>query len=182
MSRIGRAPIAIPANVTVTVDSQTVKVKGPKGELTRDIHKDMILEIENGTLLVKRPTDNKLHRSLHGLTRTLINNMVIGVTAGFTKTLEINGVGYRAAKAGNKLALTLGFSHPVEVEPPAGITIDVPAPNRIVISGSNKEMVGELAAKIRGYREPEPYKGKGIKYEGEVIRRKVGKAGGKGKK
>lgn len=182
MSRIGRAPIAIPANVTLTVDNQTVTVKGPKGELSRDIHKDMILEIENGTLEVKRPTDGKLHRSLHGLTRTLINNMVVGVTAGFTRTLEINGVGYRAAKVGTKLALTLGFSHPVEVEPPAGITIDVPAPNRIVISGSNKEMVGELAAKIRGYRQPEPYKGKGIKYEGEVVRRKVGKAGGKGKK
>lgn len=182
MSRIGRAPISVPAGVTVTVEDTLVTVKGPKGELSRNIHKDMIIEIENDIISVKRPSDEKNHRSLHGLTRTLIGNMVTGVTAGFSKTLEIAGVGYRAAKSGNKLALTLGFSHPLEVEPPVGITIDVPAPNRIVISGINKEMVGELAAKIRGYREPEPYKGKGIKYEGEVVRRKVGKAGGKGKK
>ena len=142
----------------------------------------MIIEVEENVLTVKRPSDNKDHRSLHGLTRTLISNMVIGVTEGFTKTLEISGVGYRAAKAGNKVNLSLGFSHPVEVEPPAGISLEVPAPNKIVVSGINKEEVGAMAAKIRGYREPEPYKGKGIKYEGEVIRRKVGKAGGKGKK
>ncbi len=182
MSRIGRMPIAIPAGVTVKVDGNVVTVKGPKGELSRTVPKDMILEMENNTFYVKRPSDEKEHRSLHGLTRTLIANMVTGVTTGFSKTLEIAGVGYRAAKAGTKLALTLGFSHPLEVEPPKGITIDVPAPNKIVVSGMDKEAVGALAAKIRGYREPEPYKGKGVKYEGEVIRRKVGKAGGKGKK
>jgi large subunit ribosomal protein L6 len=159
-----------------------VSVKGPKGELSRALHKDMIIEMEDNQIVVKRPSDEKEHRSLHGLTRTLIANMVTGVTKGFSKTLEIAGVGYRASKAGTKLNLSLGFSHPVVVEPPAGITIDVPAPNKIVISGINKEDVGALAAKVRGYREPEPYKGKGIKYEGEVIRRKVGKAGGKGKK
>ncbi|VBB04851.1 ribosomal protein l6 signature 1 [Lucifera butyrica] len=182
MSRIGRMPITVPQGVTVTISGNVVAVKGPKGELSRMIHKDMIVEKENDTILVKRPSDNKEHRSLHGLTRTLIDNMITGVTKGFSKTLEIAGVGYRAAKAGTKVNLTLGFSHPVEVEPPKGITLDVPAPNRIVVSGIDKEAVGELAAKIRGYREPEPYKGKGIKYEGEVIRRKVGKAGGKGKK
>ncbi|CUH95164.1 50S ribosomal protein L6 [Propionispora sp. 2/2-37] len=182
MSRIGRTPIAIPAGVTLKIDGNVVTVKGPKGELTRTVHKDMILELEKDTLLVKRPSDEKEHRSLHGLTRTLIANMVTGVTTGFSKTLEIAGVGYRAAKSGTKLALTLGFSHPLEVEPPKGLSIDVPAPNKIVVSGTDKEAVGALAAKIRGYREPEPYKGKGIKYEGEVIRRKVGKAGGKGKK
>jgi len=182
MSRIGRAPIAIPENVTVTVDGNVVLVKGPKGELTRTIHKDMIVEIEENTLNVKRPSENKAHKALHGLTRTLIANMVTGVTQGFSRTLEIHGVGYRAAKAGTKVALSLGLSHPLEVEPPTGITLDVPAPNRIIVSGINKEQVGAMAAKIRGYREPEPYKGKGIRYEGEVVRRKVGKAGGKGKK
>jgi large subunit ribosomal protein L6 len=183
MSRIGRMPIAIPAGVTVTIgEGNLVSVKGPKGELTRAIHKDMILELEDNTLVVKRPSDEKQHRSLHGLTRTLISNMVTGVTQGFTKTLEIVGVGYRAAKVGNKVALTLGFSHPLEVEPPTGMSLDVPAPNKIVVSGINKEDVGALAAKIRKYRQPEPYKGKGVRYEGEVVRRKVGKAGGKGKK
>lgn len=182
MSRIGRSPIAVPQGVTVKIDGNLVSVKGPKGELSRSIHPDMILELEGDVLTVKRPTDEKNHRALHGLSRTLINNMVTGVTKGFSKTLEIAGVGYRAAKSGTKLNLTLGFSHPVEVEPPTGITIDVPAPNRIVVSGIDKEVVGALAAKIRGYREPEPYKGKGVKYEGEVVRRKVGKAGGKGKK
>jgi len=182
MSRIGRAPIAIPNGVTVKLENNVVTVKGPKGELVREFNQDMIIEVEENVLTVKRPSDNKDHRSLHGLTRTLISNMVIGVTEGFTKTLEISGVGYRAAKAGNKVNLLLGFSHPVEVEPPTGISLEVPAPNKIVVSGINKEEVGAMAAKIRGYREPEPYKGKGIKYEGEVIRRKVGKAGGKGKK
>lgn len=182
MSRIGKQPIVIPTGVTVTVENNLVTVKGPKGELTRQINKDMILEQEAGQLLVSRPSDNKTHRSLHGLSRTLIANMVTGVTAGFTKTLEIVGVGYRAAKAGNNVNMTLGFSHPVVIEPPAGITLDVPAPNRIVISGINKESVGAIAANIRSLREPEPYKGKGIKYEGEFVRRKVGKAGGKGKK
>lgn len=182
MSRIGRMPIAIPQGVTVNVDGNVVSVKGPKGELTRTLNKDMIIEVEGNTVLVKRPSDEKEHRALHGLTRTLIANMVTGVSQGFKKTLEIAGVGYRASKSGNKLNLSLGFSHPVEVDPPAGITIDVPAPNRIVVSGIDKETVGAVAAKIRSFREPEPYKGKGIKYEGEVIRRKVGKAGGKGKK
>ena len=182
MSRIGKQPIVIPAGVTVTVENNVVVVKGPKGELTRQINKDMIIEQEAGQVLVSRPSDNKMHRSLHGLSRTLIANMVTGVTIGFTKTLEIVGVGYRAAKAGNNVNMTLGFSHPVVIEPPAGITLDVPAPNRIVISGINKESVGAIAANIRSLREPEPYKGKGIKYEGEYVRRKVGKAGGKGKK
>ncbi len=182
MSRIGRMPIVVPAGVTVKVDGNVVSVKGPKGELTRTIPKDMIVEIGEGVVNISRPSDEKQHKSLHGLTRTLVNNMVTGVTKGFSRTLEIAGVGYRAAKAGTKLNLTLGFSHPVEVEPPKGITIDVPAPNRIVVSGIDKEAVGALAAKIRSFREPEPYKGKGIKYEDEVVRRKVGKAGGKGKK
>ncbi len=182
MSRIGRMPIVVPAGVTVKVDGNVVSVKGPKGELTRTIPKDMIVEIGEGVVNISRPSEEKQHKSLHGLTRTLVNNMVTGVTKGFSRTLEIAGVGYRAAKAGTKLNLTLGFSHPVEVEPPKGITIDVPAPNRIVVSGIDKEAVGALAAKIRSFREPEPYKGKGIKYEDEVVRRKVGKAGGKGKK
>lgn len=183
MSRIGRMPIAVPQGVTVTIDANNaVTVKGPKGELTRVLHKDMIIEKENDTLNVKRPSEEKQHKALHGLTRTLLANMVTGVTQGFSKTLEIAGVGYRASKSGTKLNLTLGFSHPVEVQPPQGINIDVPAPNRIIVSGIDKEAVGALAANIRSYREPEPYKGKGIKYEGEIVRRKVGKSGGKGKK
>jgi len=183
MSRIGRQPIVVPADVKITIaDNNLVSVKGPKGELTRAIHKDMILTLEDNSLVVTRPSDEKEHRSLHGLTRTLLANMVEGVTKGFTKTLEIVGVGYRAAKVNGKLALTLGFSHPLEIEAPAGMGIEVPAPNKIVISGINKEEVGALAANIRKYREPEPYKGKGVRYEGEVVRRKVGKAGGKGKK
>jgi large subunit ribosomal protein L6 len=182
MSRIGRMPIAVPTGVTVNVDGNTVSVKGPKGELSRTIPQEMILDITDGAILVKRPSEEKKHKQLHGLTRTLVANMVDGVTKGFSRTLEISGVGYRAAKAGTKLNLTLGFSHPVEVDPPKGLTIDVPAPNRIVVSGIDKESVGALAAKIRSYREPEPYKGKGVRYEGEVVRRKVGKAGAKGKK
>ena len=183
MSRIGRAPIAIPAGVTVKVEEgNKVTVKGPKGELVRELSKDMNIKIEDATITVERPSDNKDHRSLHGLTRTMLNTMVIGVTAGYAKTLEINGVGYRAAKQGNNLNLSLGFSHPVVVEPPKGVSFDVPAPNKIVVSGIEKEAVGAIAAKIRDYRRPEPYKGKGIKYEGEFVRRKVGKAGAKGKK
>lgn len=182
MSRIGRMPITIPSGVTVKMEDNVVTVKGPKGELTRTLHPDMIIKMEDNTIVVERPSENKQHRSLHGLTRTLISNMVIGVTEGYQKTLEIAGVGYRAAKAGKNLNLTLGFSHPVVVEPPAGITLDVPAPNKIIVSGINKETVGAIAANIRSFREPEPYKGKGIKYEGEHIRRKIGKAGGKGKK
>ncbi len=182
MSRIGRQPIAVPAGVEIKIEGANVSVKGPKGETSRLLNKDMIIKLEDATITVDRPTDNKEHRSLHGLTRTLISNMVVGVTQGFSRTLEINGVGYRAAKAGSKLALTLGFSHPLELEPPTGVTFEVPQPNRIVVSSISKEAVGSFAAKIRSYREPEPYKGKGIKYEGEVVRRKVGKAGAKGKK
>ena len=183
MSRIGRAPIAIPAGVTVKVgDDNTVQVKGPKGELSRKIRPEMKITVEGNVLTVTRPSDIKEHRSLHGLSRTLINNMVVGVTTGFTKNLEINGVGYRAAKQGKNLNLSLGFSHPVVVEPPTGVEFDVPSATSIVVKGIDKEVVGAVAAKIRGYREPEPYKGKGIKYAGEHIRRKEGKAGAKGKK
>lgn len=180
MSRIGNSPITIPAGVDIKIEAENaVTVKGPKGTLSRKLHRDMIIEKNADTLLVKRPSEDKEHKSLHGLTRTLINNMVVGVTEGFTKTLEVNGVGYRAAKQGNKLALTLGFSHPVEMDPPAGITIDVPQPNQIVISGADKQNVGQFAAQVREKRPPEPYKGKGIKYADETIRRKEGKAGGK---
>ena len=181
MSRVGRMPIEIPAGVTVTKNEHTLTVKGAKGELTRTFHPDINIAVEENVITVTRPSDGKEHRSLHGLTRALVANMVTGVHEGFTKTLEINGVGYRAAKQGNKLALTLGFSHPVEMEAPAGITIDVPAPNKIVVSGADKEVVGAVAADIRKWRKPEPYKGKGIRYEGEVVRRKAGKAGAKGK-
>ena len=182
MSRIGRKPIAVPAGVTLTIDGSKVTVKGPKGELSRVLSKEMIIELKDGVLTVDRPSEQKDHKALHGLTRTLISNMVVGVTDGFKKNLEIEGVGYRAAKAGDHLNLTLGFSHPVVVEPPNGITIDVPQPNRITVSGIDKEQVGAIAAQIRFYRPPEPYKGKGIRYEGERVLRKVGKAGGKGKK
>ena len=181
MSRVGRMPIEIPAGVTVTQNEHTLTVKGAKGELTRTFHPDINIAVEENVITVTRPSDGKEHRSLHGLTRALVANMVTGVHEGFTKTLEINGVGYRAAKQGNKFALTLGFSHPVEMEAPAGITIDVPAPNKIVVSGADKEVVGAVAADIRKWRKPEPYKGKGIRYEGEVVRRKAGKAGAKGK-
>lgn len=183
MSRIGKMPIAIPKGVDVKVDTNNVvSVKGSKGSLTKELHKDMIIKIENGEILVQRPSDEKMHKSLHGLTRTLINNMVEGVTKGYEKALDINGVGYRAQKQGKKLVLTLGYSHPVEMEEPAGITVDVPTPNKLIVKGMDKQAVGEFAAKIRSKREPEVYKGKGIKYETEVIRRKEGKTGGKGKK
>ena len=183
MSRIGNAPIEIPANVTVTVgDDNLVKVKGPKGELSRQISSEMKITVEGNVLKVERPSDDKMHRSLHGLSRTLINNMVIGVTEGFSKNLEINGVGYRAQLKGNALNLSLGFSHPVIVEPPQGIKFECPSANAITVSGIDKEVVGQIAAEIRSFREPEPYKGKGIKYAGEHIRRKEGKAGAKGKK
>ncbi len=183
MSRIGRAPITIPSGVTITLgDNNKVTVKGKKGELSRVCHKDIKITVKDGTVTVERPSEDKVHKSLHGLTRTLINNMVVGVTEGFTKTLEINGVGYRAVKQGKNLHLSLGFSHPVIVEPPQGIELDAPAANKIIITGADKEAVGGMAAKIRSLRKPEPYKGKGIKYEGEHIRRKVGKAGAKGKK
>ena len=183
MSRIGRAPIEIPAGVTVTVsEDNLVKVKGPKGELSRQISQEMKITVDGNILTVERPSDDKTHRSLHGLSRTLINNMVVGVTEGYQKNLEIAGVGYRAQKQGKNLNLSLGFSHPVVVEPPEGITFDVPSATSITVSGIDKEVVGQIAAEIRSFREPEPYKGKGIKYAGEHIRRKEGKAGAKGKK
>ena len=182
MSRIGKLPITIPAGVDVKIGAgNEVTVKGPNGTLTRTLHPDMIVKSEGGVVTVERPSEDKLHKSLHGLTRTLINNMVIGVTSGFTKELEINGVGYRAQMQGKTLVLSLGYSHPVEYTAVEGITLEVPAPNKIIVKGANKEVVGETAAKIREFRMPEPYKGKGIKYADEVIRRKEGKAGGKKK-
>ena len=177
MSRIGKKPIEIPAGVDVKVEGNKVTVKGPKGELTKEFDKDMEIKLEEGVLTVSRPSKSKKHKALHGLTRTLIFNMIEGVTNGYKKELEIIGTGYRAAKNGNKLSLVLGFSHPLELEDPAGIKVEVPKPNSIVIEGIDKEKVGAYAAHIRGYREPEPYKGKGIKYIDEVIKRKVGKTG-----
>ena len=183
MSRIGRMPIAVPAGVTVEIaENNHVTVKGPKGTLERTLPTEMEIKKEGDEIIVTRPNDLKKMKSLHGLTRTLINNMVVGVTTGFSKSLEIAGVGYRAAKQGNNINFTLGFSHPVVKEPPAGITFEVPAPNKIVVSGADKEKVGAVAAEIRTLRPPEPYKGKGIRYEGEYVRRKMGKAGAKGKK
>lgn len=180
MSRIGRAPITIPAGVTVTVAAgNEVKVKGPRGELSRKINEEMKISIEGAVLTVSRPSDDKTHRSLHGLSRTLINNMIVGVTEGYTKNLEIVGVGYRAAKQGKNLQLSLGYSHPVVIEAPLGITLDAPSATSITVQGIDKELVGAVAANIRKWREPEPYKGKGIKYVGEHIIRKEGKAGGK---
>lgn len=178
MSRIGLKPINLPSGVEIKIDANNfVEVKGPKGQLSQQIDKDMEIKIEDGVLTVARPTENKRHKSLHGLTRTLISNMVVGVTEGYTKTLDIIGTGYRAAKQGNKLVLTLGFSHPVEMEDPAGIEVEVPAPNKILVNGIDKQQVGNYASKIRDWRRPEPYKGKGVKYSDEVIRRKVGKTG-----
>ena len=182
MSRIGKQPVAVPANVEVTIDGHNLTVKGPKGELHRSFNPMMTIAREGDEIIVSRPDDSREAKSLHGLTRTLIHNMVEGVTNGFSKTLEIQGVGYRAAKQGKNINFTLGFSHPVVMEPPAGITFDVPQPNKIVVSGSDKEKVGAVAAEIRNLRPPEPYKGKGIRYEGEHVRRKVGKAGAKAKK
>ena len=176
MSRVGRMPIDIPAGVTATLDGQVITVKGPKGELTRTLHPDMKVTVQDNVITVERPNDEKNNRALHGLTRALIANMVKGVTEGFKKELEIVGVGYRAQMKGKKLALTLGFSHPLELDAPEGITVECPSATQIVISGVNNEHVGEFAAKIRGYRLPEPYKGKGIRYVGEHVRRKAGKA------
>ena len=180
MSRIGRMPITVPAGVTVNVaDGNVVTVKGPKGELTRALRAEMIIKQEGNTITVERPSDDKLHRSLHGLTRSLLHNMVVGVTDGFKKELDVNGVGYRVAKEGKNLVMNLGFSHQVIVPEIEGITIDVPGPNKIIVSGCDKQTVGQFAAEIREKRPPEPYKGKGIKYTDEVIRRKVGKTGAK---
>lgn len=177
MSRIGRKPIAIPAGVEVTLNGNTVTVKGPKGTLTQTFRPEMQIKVENGEINVSRPDDSKENRSLHGLTRTLISNMVVGVSEGFSKELEINGVGYKAAKEGTKLVLNLGFSHTVEIPEHDGVTFDVPNPNKVVVLGSDKQKVGQIAAEIREKRPPEPYKGKGIKYVGEFIIRKEGKAG-----
>ena len=179
MSRIGKLPVAIPAGVTVDLaEGNVITVKGPKGTLTRKLVDDLTIKVEGAEVIVTRPSDLKRYKSLHGLTRTLIANMVEGVTNGYSKVLEINGVGYRAAKAGKKLTLTLGYSHPVEMEDPEGITTTVDG-NKITVSGIDKEKVGQFAAEIRTKRPPEPYKGKGIKYDTETIRRKVGKAGKK---
>ena len=178
MSRIGRMPVAVPAGVTVTLgDGNLVTVKGPKGTLTQQLSTAMTLKQEGTEIHVSRPDDEKENRALHGLTRALLHNMVVGVTEGYKKELDINGVGYRAAKEGKKLVLTIGYSHPVEVEEIEGISIEVPNPNHIVISGCDKQKVGQFAAEVREKRPPEPYKGKGIKYTDEVIRRKVGKTG-----
>ena len=180
MSRIGRMPIAVPAGVDVKIDGSTVTVKGPKGTLTRTVSSNITVTLDNGVITVTRPNDLKENRALHGLTRTLIANMVQGVSEGFKKELEINGIGYRAAKQGKDLVLNIGYSHDVIMPEPETITVEVPAPNKIIISGPDKQKVGQFAAEVRGKRPPEPYKGKGIKYVDEVIRRKEGKAG-KGK-
>ena len=177
MSRIGNKPIAVPAGVEVKIDGQKITVKGPKGTLEREIHKNISVEMENKTIKVTRPNNEALNRSLHGLTRTLISNMIEGVEKEYTRELQINGVGYRAQKQGNNLNLTLGYSHPVIFEAPEGITFDVPNPNTIIVKGIDKELVGQTAANIRSKRPPEVYRGKGIKYADEVIRRKEGKTG-----
>ena len=180
MSRIGRMPIAVPAGVTVTVaDGNVVTVKGPKGTLTKELHPDMIIKTEGSEVTVSRPSEIKMHKALHGLTRTLLNNMVVGVTDGFEKKLEVNGVGYRAQLQGKKLVMNLGYSQLVEMEPVDGVTIEVPSANEIVIKGIDNQVVGQFAAKVREKRPPEPYKGKGIKYATEHIRRKEGKTGSK---
>ncbi len=179
MSRIGRAPITVPAGVEVKVDGQHVSVKGPKGALEMNVAPTMKVEVEAGVVHVTRPNDDKMNRSLHGLTRTLINNMVVGVSEGFSKTLEVNGVGYRASKEGKNLVLNVGYSHQVIMPETEDIQIDVPNPNQIIVKGIDKQKVGQFAAEVRGKRPPEPYKGKGIKYAHEVIRRKEGKTGAK---
>ncbi len=181
MSRIGKMPIPVPSGVDFKLEGNKVTVKGPKGTLSRELSEEMIIKYENGEVTVSRPSDVKEHRSLHGLTRTLIANMVEGVTNGYTKELQINGVGYRAAMQGKTLSLTLGYSHPVEIEAVDGITIEVPQPTQILVKGADKQLVGHVAAIIREKRPPEPYKGKGIKYADEVIRKKEGKAGAKKK-
>ena len=177
MSRIGRLPITVPSGVDVTIDGRNVTVKGPKGTLRRALHPDITVSREDGTLVVTRPTEQKTHKQLHGLTRTLVNNMVVGVTDGYRKGLEITGVGYRAALSGKKLQLNLGYSHQIEIDPPEGITFEVENPTRLAVVGIDKELVGQIAAKVRATRKPEPYKGKGVRYAGEYIRRKAGKAG-----
>jgi large subunit ribosomal protein L6 len=175
MSRIGRKPISVPAGVTVAIEPESVRVNGPKGELVERIHRDITVEQNDDVLTVTRPTDRGEHRALHGLYRSLVANMVIGVTEGYAKTLEIQGVGYRAALKGRDLELALGYSHPVSIKAPDGIDFEVPQPTRVIVRGIDKQLVGEIAANIRKQRPPEPYKGKGIRYEGEYVARKVGK-------
>ncbi len=177
MSRIGRLPITVPAGVDVQVEGRSITVKGPKGTLSRELHPDMRVTREDGKLVVERPSEDKMHKQLHGLTRTLVNNMVTGVTTGYRKSLEITGVGYRATKVGDKLQLSLGYSHPVEIDPPKGISFEVENPVRLAVVGIDKELVGQVAAQVRATRKPEPDKGKGVRYSGEQIRRKAGKAG-----
>jgi len=177
MSRIGRLPIAVPSTVDVTIEGRQLTVKGPKGTLSRQLHPDMSVRQEDGSILVSRPTEQKTHKQLHGLTRTLVNNMVVGVTDGYRKGLEITGVGYRATLNGRKLTLNLGYSHPIEIDPPEGISFEVENPTRLAVVGIDKELVGQIAATVRSTRKPEPYKGKGVRYAGEQIRRKAGKAG-----
>jgi large subunit ribosomal protein L6 len=179
MSRIGKMPVKVPKGVNVTTEGTTVTVKGPRGELKKTFHPELAIKVENGDIIVARPSDEKLHKSLHGLTRTLIANMIEGVTAGYSKTLEIAGVGYKAEPRPYGLQFALGFSHPIEYRAPAGIKLTAPNPTTVQVEGADKEIVGQVAAEIRGLRPPEPYKGKGIKYSGEIIRRKAGKAGGK---
>jgi large subunit ribosomal protein L6 len=179
MSRIGKLPVTVPAGVTVTQQGNRISVKGPKGELSRTLPADITVTNDNGTITVTRPSDEPNHRALHGLTRSLVNNMVEGVTKGFQKTLEIVGVGYKAETRPYGLQLALGFSHPVEYRAPAGIKLTATNPTTIVVDGADKEVVGQVAAEIRSFRKPEPYKGKGVKYQGEQVRRKAGKAGGK---
>ena len=183
MSRIGKLPITVPGGVDVTLTGNHITVSGSRGTLERSLPPSMIIELTDGVISVRRPTETTTHRSLHGLTRTLVANMVEGVSKGFVRQLDLVGVGFRAAKQGNDLVLTLGYSHPIRYTPPDGVTIDVPVPTQIAVSGTNKEIVGQVAAKIRSFRKPEPYKGKGVMYRGEVIRRKAGKSGkaGKGK-
>ena len=177
MSRIGRLPITIPSGVDVSIDGRTVTVKGPRGQLSRELHPDIAVSQEDGSIVVTRPTEQKVHKQLHGLTRTLVNNMVVGVTDGYRKGLEITGVGYRATKNGEKLTLNLGYSHPIEIDPPKGISFEVETPIKLAVVGIDKELVGHYAAKVRATRKPEPYKGKGVRYAGEQVRRKAGKAG-----
>ena len=177
MSRIGRLPIPVPSGVDVTIDGRIITVTGPKGQLTRELHPDMTVKREEENLVVTRPTEQKTHKQLHGLTRTLVNNMVVGVTDGYRKGLEITGVGYRAVKVGEKLQLSLGYSHQIEIDPPSGISFELENPTRLAVIGIDKELVGQVAAKVRSTRKPEPYKGKGVRYAGEKIRRKAGKAG-----